>query len=524
MTGPGEPVLAIEGLSVVFGPAAVLDGLDLCARAGEVTVVLGASGSGKSTLLRAVLGLVAAPGLVDARLFDLTGPDGPVDLRRLTGRDWQRVRGRLVGAVFQDSALALSPLRRVGSLLVEAAGEPLTPLQLQQRLRACGFVDPEPVLGQRGYELSGGMAQRVGMALATARSPRLLVADEPTTALDGLARAEITRRLRDFADAGGAVVVTTHDVSVAAAIADDVVVLEGGRRVEHGPARQVLGTPTHPASRRLVTHVPWSLPAAEHRRLDRGQPPALRLRGLAKTYGRPVLRGVDLDVAPGEIVGVAGLSGAGKSTLVRCVLGLEQPEAGTVQAAGTSPEVIGWRRFRRHVQLVNQDPRASLNPWRTAAEAVADPMRYHRIGTRSSQRRRASELLAAVGLGGYDARYPLQLSTGQCQRVAIARALAVEPAVIVADEPVSALDTHTQAEVVALLRQVVLDTGAAAVVVSHGIHVLERLCDRVAVLDGGVLVSDQAAADIRRSHVHPTATALVACYPPDPLDTSRSYA
>jgi peptide/nickel transport system ATP-binding protein len=515
--------LWVAGLRVCFGPSVVLESVDLTVPAGQVVVLLGESGSGKSTLLRALLGLVPEPGRVDAGRMEVVGPTATVGLLGRTAAGWRAVRGTLIGAVFQDSALALTPLRTVGSLLVEAAGCRLPVDEQAARLAACGFADPAPVLAARCAELSGGMAQRVGMALATARSPAVLLADEPTTALDGPSRAEVIARLRHFAAGGGAVLMTTHDVA-SAAIADRVVVLEHGRVAETGATRDVLGSPAKASTRRLVAQAPWSLAVPPPREIDRSSPPALAVERLVKRFAHPVLRGVDLVVSPGELVGVAGVSGAGKSTLVRCLMGLEQPDAGMIRVGDVDPRHQGWKALRRRAQLVPQDPRASLNPWRTAVQAVAEPLRYHRIGSPSDRRRRAEELLEAVGLGALGARYPAELSTGQCQRVAIARALAVAPSVVVADEPVSALDTHTQAEIVALLRRMVVGTATAALVVSHDLHVLERLCDRITVLDEGRIVSDQSPRELREEPAHPTTSALVACYPTDPLETLRSFA
>jgi peptide/nickel transport system ATP-binding protein len=476
-------------------------------------VVLGGSGSGKSTLLRALLGLVPAPGRVRVDELVLHTGDGPVDL---TARGaWRRVRGREIGMVFQDPALALTPLRRVRSLVAEVSGDPAG---VEPLLAASGFADPAPVAARRAFELSGGMAQRVGFGLAVAGGPRVLLADEPTTALDGPAREELVGRLRERAAAGTAVVLVTHDVSVAAALADRVVVLHHGRIVEQGPPARVLGDPAHEATRALVRDVPWALPPR-----TRAAPPAaaatVRVRGLTKAYPGTgaVLDGLDLDVGEGEVVGVVGRSGGGKTTLLRCLLGLERPDAGELRLAGADPAVHGWRAVRRAVQLVPQDPRASLNPWRTAAQLVADPLDFHAIGTRATRRARARELLAAVGLDGMADRRPNALSTGQCQRVAIARALAVRPRLLVADEPASALDVTLQAEVIRLLSQVVADQGMTALVVSHDLHVLERLCDRIAVLDGGRLVEDLPVARLRSDAAHPRTRALLAAYPTDPL-------
>ncbi|TQM36235.1 ABC transporter ATP-binding protein [Pseudonocardia cypriaca] len=508
MTG----LLSVRGLTVEYAGRTVLDGVDLDVDAGEAVVVLGGSGSGKSTLLRALLGLVPAPGRVRVGELALRTDAGRIDL---TARGaWRRVRGREIGMVFQDPALALTPLRRVHSLLTEVSGDPG---RSEPLLRASGFADPAPVAAKRAFELSGGMAQRVGFGLAVAGEPRLVLADEPTTALDGPAREELVTRLRERAAAGTAVVLVTHDVTVAAALADRVAVLHRGRIVEQGTAARVLGDPVHEATRALVRDVPWALPP--RRPAPRaGGAPAIRVRGLTRSYaGARVLDGLDLDVGEGEVVGIAGRSGGGKTTLLRCLLGLERPDAGELQLAGIDPAERGWQAVRRAVQLVPQDPRASLNPWRTAAQLVADPLDFHRIGTRAARRARAHELLAAVGLDGAADRRPNALSTGQCQRVAIARALAVRPRVLVADEPASALDVTLQAELIRVLSQVVAEHRMTALVVSHDLHVLERLCDRIAVLDGGRLVEDLPVARLRSDAAHSRTRALLAAYPTDPL-------
>lgn len=518
-----EPVLAVRGLTVSYGRDRVLDGVDLDVHAGRLVAVLGASGSGKTTLLRALLGLVPAPGRVRADRLCLRSDRGPVDLRGAHRAQWQRIRSTDVGFVFQDASLALTPLRRVGSLLAEVCGGPREqrPGRVDRALAEVGFAEPDIVANQRAFELSGGMAQRVGLALAVVRGPRLLLADEPTTALDGPARAELLHRLRERVTAGCGLVLVTHDVSVAAH-ADHVVVLDAGRVVETGPPGEVLRTPVGNATRRLVDNVPWVLPAPEqHPRsaLTPAARPILEVRELTYGYDRaaPVLRGADLRVHPGEVVGLAGRSGAGKTTLLRCLLGLEHPDAGTLRIAGQDPRATGWRGVRRIVQLIPQDPRGSLNPWRTAAQLVADPLDYHHLGTRRLRRRRAAELLDKVGLGDLAGRRPNQLSTGQCQRVAIARALAVEPELLVADEPASALDVELQASVLRLLGDVVAEHGTAALVVSHDVHVLERLCDRIAVLAEGRVVEDLPVAGWRDLARHPRTRELMACYPRDPL-------
>lgn len=518
-----EPVLAVRGLTVSYGRDRVLDGVDLDVPAGRLVAVLGASGSGKTTLLRALLGLVPAPGRVGVDRLCLRSDRGTLDLRGARRGEWQRVRGTDVGFVFQDASLALTPLRRVGSLLAEVCGSPRQqrPDRVGRALAEVGFAEPHTVANRRAFELSGGMAQRVGLALAVARGPQLLLADEPTTALDGPARAELLHRLRERVAAGCGLVLVTHDVSIAAN-ADHVVVLEAGRVAEIGPPDEVLRAPAGNAARRLIDNVPWALPVRARHPRPTPTPdvrPILEVRELTHGYDRatPVLRGADLRVYPGEVVGLAGRSGAGKTTLLRCLLGLEHPDSGALRIAGQRPEGSGWRGARRIVQLIPQDPRGSLNPWRTAAQLVADPLDYHHLGTRRWRHRRAAELLDRVGLGDLGGRRPNQLSTGQCQRVAIARALAVEPELLVADEPASALDVELQASVLRLLGEVVAERCTAALVVSHDVHVLERLCDRIAVLAEGSVVEDLPVAGWRDRARHPQTRELLACYPPDPL-------
>ncbi|MGI5129565.1 ABC transporter ATP-binding protein [Pseudonocardia sp. CA-107938] len=508
-------VLRVRGLGVDFRGHTVLDRLDLDVAAGEAVVILGGSGSGKSTLLRAIMGLVPAPGRVRAAEMLM---DGVHDLT--SAHVLRQVRGRRIGLVLQDPALALSPLRRVGSLVAEAAG---AAAPVPRLLVDAGFAEPDVVAGRRSFELSGGMAQRVGLALAVAADPSLLLADEPTTALDGPARDELVRTLRRRVHAGTALLLVTHDVGVAAALADRVVVLHRGRVVESGPPGRVLGSPTHATTRGLVRDVPWAMPARTRRPATTDRPALLHVEGLTARHpgnDRPVLDGLDLQVADGEVVGIAGRSGGGKTTLLRCLLGLHRPVSGTLRLAGTDPATQGWAAVRRAVQLVPQDPRASLNPWRSALRLVAEPLVYHRIGDRATRRARAHELLAEVGLADLADRRPGELSTGQCQRVAIARALAVRPRLLVADEPASALDVTLQADVVRLLARVVAENGTGALVVSHDLHVLERLCDRVAVLDGGRIVEDLPVERLRADATHPCTHALLDAHPIDPLAVS----
>jgi peptide/nickel transport system ATP-binding protein len=310
------------------------------------------------------------------------------------------------------------------------------------------------------------------------------------------------------------VALVTHDVGLAAGLADDVTVLHDGRVVETGPARRVLGDPRHEETRRLVD-ARRPRPAAAPPPDAGNRPAVLSVRGLRKRYRGTgtVLDGVDLDVADGEVVGIAGRSGAGKSTLLRCLVGLERPDSGELRINGRLPAEAGWRVLRRAVQVVPQDPRASLNPWRTTRELVADSLDAHRVGTRAQRRERADELLDRVGLGGLGDRRPGQVSTGQCQRVAIARALALRPRLLVADEPVTALDAPLRQGVLDLLRDLVREHDMAALVISHDLYVLEALCHRIAVLDAGRIVEDLPAPALRDRGAHPLTRALINCHP-----------
>ncbi|MEJ3750075.1 ABC transporter ATP-binding protein [Actinomycetes bacterium KLBMP 9797] len=511
-------VMSVSGLTVAYGSRPVLDGVDLELVAGRVHVVLGASGSGKTTLLRALIGMVPAPGRVSARRLVLRD----VDLSAPRAAAWRRVRGRHIGLIAQDPAQALTPLRRVASLVREAdrlAGgapdhAPHVDARVERVLRAAGFADPGAVASRYCFALSGGMAQRLGVGLAVAAHPAVLLADEPSTALDGIARARLAATLREVADAGAAVVLVTHDVALAAGLADDVTVLHDGRVVEAGPAADVLAAPGHEATRRLVD-ARRPRPAAPPAPRGPSDQPVLSVRGLRQRYRGTglVLDGVDLDVADGEVVGLAGRSGAGKTTLLRCLVGLERPDGGELRIGGRTPAEAGWRAVRRAVQIVPQDPRAALNPWRTARELVADPLDAHRVGARAQRRARADELLERVGLDGLAHRRPGQLSTGQCQRVAIARALALRPRLLIADEPVTALDTPLRQGILDLLRDVVREHDMAAVVISHDLYVLEALCHRIAVLDAGRLVEDLPAAALRDRASHPLTRALIDCHP-----------
>jgi peptide/nickel transport system ATP-binding protein len=513
--------MSVRGLTVSYGDRAVLDAVDVDLLAGRVQVVLGPSGSGKTTLLRALIGMVPVTAEVTAHRFTLRAGGREIDLSVPRSRAWRGVRGRHVGLVSQDPAQSLTALRRAGSLVRETlglAGAATDRSAVATVLRGSGFAEPDAVAARYCFELSGGMAQRLGVGLALAPRPVALLADEPSTALDGIARAALAASLRATADGGVAILLVTHDVTFAEEIADDLVVLDDGRVAEAGSAAEVLDAPRQASTRHLID-AGRPEPAGATVTRDRAGPTApsvaLAVRGLRKRYRGTgqVLAGVDITVTDGEVVGIAGRSGAGKTTLLRCLVGLDRPDDGELRIGGATPAEAGWRALRRRVQVVPQDPRASLNPWRTARHLVADPLDIHRIGTRAERHARADALLDRVGLAGFEQRRPGELSTGQCQRVAIARALALSPRLLVADEPVTALDAPLRRDVLALLRELVRENDMAALVVSHDLYVLEALCHRVVVLDAGRIVEELPVGSLRGSATHPLTRAFVDCHP-----------
>ncbi len=514
-TPTDDEVLTVRGLQVRRGAAEVLRGIDFTARRGRIHVVLGASGSGKTTLLRSIVGLVPAPARVSADAIRLRVRAGDVDLT--SPRRLGDVRGIHVGLVGQDPALDLTPLRRVASLVTEASGGHA---RVPDVLVECGLPSGRDIERRHCYQLSGGMAQRLALGLATAHDPELLLADEPSTALDAIARARLAEHLRAAADRGSAVVLVTHDVLLAQRLADDVTVLADGEVVETGTAARVLVDPVAEATRLLVRpRAPRTRPRTP---TPAGASTVLDVSDVHAGWdGNPVLRGLFLRVGAGEVVGLAGRSGAGKSTLVACLTGLLAPESGTIRIGDHDSASTPWHRLRRDVQLVPQDPRGSLNPWRRIADQIRDPLDVHRVGSRAERTARVSELLEQVGLTGLGDRRPGALSTGQCQRAAIARALALRPRLLVADEPVTALDTALRADILELFAEIIADEQMSALIISHDLHVLEYLGDRIAVLDDGQIVEDLAAQSIRDLARNPLTVALLDAHPPLPGDDAE---
>ena len=461
-------LLNVTSLSVDLpGAGRVVDGVSLAVEPGEVLGIVGESGAGKSVLARSLLGLTQRDGSVTAEALEIDGRD----MRRAGQRAWRRARGSEAGLVLQDALQSLDPLRTTAA----EVGETLQILRIPRRerrervleaLRGAGLPDAQSLLAKRSGELSGGMRQRVLIASAIVGGARLIVADEPTTALDATVAARILDLLRALADEGAAVVFITHDLAAVRRIADRVAVMEGGRVVEQGSAAQILDAPTHPTARALLEAIPRG---AKPFRDEPGE----RLvsgRGLVRRYGSTIaVDAVDIDVHAGETVGVVGESGSGKSTLARLVIGAEPADAGSVE------------RSARRMRLVPQDPLGSFDPRHTVRKILT---LSQRDGGGAPE-----ELMARVGL---DAalldRLPSRLSGGQRQRVAIARALAARPDVLVCDEPVSALDVTTQAGILELLLDLQRREHLAMVFISHDLAVVRRVSDRVIVMKNGRVV------------------------------------
>ncbi|MBL3700578.1 ATP-binding cassette domain-containing protein [Leucobacter luti] len=475
----GHPLLDVRALTVQRpGGDAVLADVDLAVAPGECLAIVGASGAGKSVLARTLLGLTQAERgwRVQADGLDLAGND----LRAAGPRRWRRVRGGTVGLVLQDALQSLDPLRTIGAevgeaLAVRGVRGTARRAAVVAALAAAGLPDPEQRLAQRASELSGGMRQRALIASALAAGPALLVADEPTTALDSATAAHVLASFNDIRDRGTAILLISHDLGAVARIADRIAVLDGGRIVERGPAARLLTAPEHAATRALVAAIPRGpkpTPPA-----PRGGGELLRLAGAARLFPAPTggttgLRGIDFELHRGESVGVVGESGAGKTTLARIIAGAERLDTGTITRATPAPRV----------RLIPQDPVATFDPrWRVE--------RILRASIRPESHTAPAELLARVGLGAeFLTRRPRTLSGGQRQRVAIARALAAEPDVLVCDEPVSALDVATQAGILDLLRGLQQRLGVALVFVSHDLAAVRSVCDRVLILRDGVVV------------------------------------
>jgi peptide/nickel transport system ATP-binding protein len=482
-------LLSVENVSVDFGAGSpAVSEVSFALTAGEVLAVVGESGSGKTVTAMSLLGLLPATASVSGRAVL-----GGRDLFSLSAAELRSVRGNEVGMVFQEPMSALNPVFTVGSQIVEAVRVHRSVSRAEARERALELLRlvglPEARFKAYPHEMSGGQLQRVVIAMAVANEPSLLIADEPTTALDVTVQAEILGLLRDLRDRlGVAILLITHDMGVVADLADRVVVMNAGRVVETGPVRQVFESPQEDYTRKLLDSV-LSLEARELP--SRAFPdPVLRLTDVSVTYGKfRAVSDVSLEIGRGETLGLVGESGSGKSSLAGAITGLTR-YTGRITVSGR--EVAALRKADRgRIGLVFQDPLSSLNPRATVGRSIAQPLVLHTSLRGKELAAKVDSLLDAVQLSpSLRDRYPHELSGGQRQRVGIARAIALDPDLLIADEPTSALDVTVQARVLDLFRSLQRDLRFACLFISHDLAVVQHLADRVAVLHEGRVVEE----------------------------------
>ncbi|MDP3257734.1 ABC transporter ATP-binding protein [Bosea sp. (in: a-proteobacteria)] len=530
------PVLSIENLTLALPALAdrahAVEQVSLSIGAGETLCVVGESGSGKSMIAHAVMGLLPKAVKPAGGAIRLAGRD----LLQLDEAAMQDLRGREVGMIFQEPMTSLNPVMRVVDQIVETfEAHGLHSRSERQRravelLAEVGLPDPPRLARAYPHELSGGQRQRVMIAMALALEPKLLIADEPTTALDVTTQAQILKLIDNLRHKHGtAVLFITHDMGVVAEIADRIAVLEKGILVEEGTVDQVLGAPNHPYTQKLLAAVPSLTPPA--RAPLPPSAPVLTVEGLGKVYRKRSFFGsarevraaedINFSLQRGETLGLVGESGSGKSTVGRCCLRLIEPDAGQIRlssaAAGdlvlSDLKPAALRAQRKRIQMVFQDPFASLNPRQTVGRIISDGPVAHGMARRDALAK-AAELLELVGLSANAIdRYPHEFSGGQRQRIGIARALALEPDVLVADEAVSALDVSVQAQILTLIKDIQQRLGLAILFVTHDLRVAAQICDRIAVMQRGRIVEAGPTAAMFAAPSHDYTRALRAAVP-----------
>ena len=538
------PILRVEDLNVGFsmrqGRVDVLHGVSFDLHRGKTTCIVGESGSGKSVTARTILNMVPRPGVINGGRI-LFNPDGtgPVDLTALDprGREIRAIRGGRVGMIFQEPMSSLSPVHTIGNQIVEAirlhrdVGRKEARRLATDMLAQVEIPNPEKALDRYAFEYSGGMRQRAMIAMALSCQPDVLIADEPTTALDVTTQAEILDLMKSLQrEFGMAIMFITHDMGVVAEIADEVVVMEKGHVVEKGDIHQIFGAPQHSYTQKLLDAVR----TLDQPAMAKVRPPAdaadiLNVDDLHLHFEKregffqrvtdvtKAVDGVSFSLRQGEALGIVGESGSGKTTVGRCIARVHDPRAGRIDYRGadlaraTAGEM---RDTRKQIRMIFQDPFAALNPRMTVKQIIAEPLVVNRLASGSALEDRVAELLRQVGLDpGMMERYPHAFSGGQRQRIVVARAIALNPDLIIADEPTSALDVSIRTQVLDLLLQLQAEMGLSFIFISHDMAVIRYFCDRVAVMYRGRIVEIGETEDIITDPQHPYTKALLSSVP-----------
>ncbi|HEY0117300.1 MAG TPA: ABC transporter ATP-binding protein [Cellulomonas sp.] len=551
-----DPVVDVRDLHVTFatdgGDVQAVRGVSLRVKPGEVLAIVGESGSGKTVTARSIIGLLPETATTSGAVLLRRNTDtGSADVLSLSPSKLREVRGRDAAMVFQEPSTALNPVFPVWWQIAEGLRAHTTLSRSEARqaavdvLRRVGIPDPEARAKHYPHQFSGGQKQRIVIAQALVLDPGLVIADEPTTALDVTVQAEILELLRRLpTEFGTSVVLITHNMGVVADLADTVAVMYAGEIVEQADVRTLFSAPQHPYTKALLAAVPRvggsrrgaaltsprpAAPPAPAAAAEPAAAPVVEARGLTITYpgrlrspGFTAVDGVDFTIAPGEVLGLVGESGSGKTTIGRAIAGLTPVTGGSLTVLGMQVRGISERHLRparRKIGFVFQDPATSFNPLLTIAQCVAEPLVVHGVARDPREARpRVDELLEAVQLdSAYGDRFPHELSGGQRQRASLARALALDPELIIADEPTSALDVSVQARVLDLFATMQAELKFACLFISHDLAVVDLLADRIAVLHHGRLVEEGTSAQVLDAPQDPYTQRLLASLPvPDP--------
>ena len=534
------PLISVEDLTIGFGASApVVDGVSFEIPEGRTLALVGESGSGKTLTCRSILRIL--PGAAQLRSGKVLLAPENKDLLKISDRDIRDIRGNLISMIFQEPMRSLSPLHSIGDQVSEVlclhrdAGRRDAKRREMDRFDPVGYAEQERTYRSYPFELSGGMRQRAMIAMAMVARPRLLIADEPTTALDVTTQAQVLGLIKDLQrQTEMSVILVTHDLGVVANMADDVVVMNRGRVMEAGPAAKVLSTPGHGYTRRLIAAAPLIPEVAKPANASGVADPILEMKSLRKTYklraggwrkatSVTACRDINLSLVRGQTLAIVGESGSGKSPCARIALGAEVPDEGSeVWFHGKGADALPVHdlarterlRFQRQAQMVFQDPYSSLSPRMRIGATLTEPLEIHGIGDKQTRKEIAAERRKWVGLHkDMLSRYPHAFSGGQRQRLSIARALTLDPQLLICDEPTSALDVSVQDQILDLLEGIRDRMGLSYLFISHDLAVVSRIADEVAVMRQGVIVEQAPPDTLFYDPQHPYTKALLAAQP-----------